>query len=57
MRKPENETELDQIEGITLLVLDVTDPKQIDKTSQTALPMGSIDVVFNNAGACTIKGA
>src|SRR5258706_2224006 len=50
MRKPENETELNRIGNITLLPLDVTNVEQIKATAQTAIAMGSIDVVFNNAG-------
>lgn len=50
MRKPENETELNQIENITLLPLDVTNLEQIKSTAADALALGDIDVVFNNAG-------
>jgi NAD(P)-dependent dehydrogenase (short-subunit alcohol dehydrogenase family) len=50
MRKPENETELNQIENITLLPLDVTNLSQIRETTQKAIALGTIDVVFNNAG-------
>jgi len=50
MRKPENETELNQLDNITLLPLDVTDPEQVRQTIQKALELGDIDVVFNNAG-------
>ena len=50
MRKPENETELNQLENITLLPLDVTDPAQVTATAQKAIALGNIDVVFNNAG-------
>ncbi|WP_080059236.1 SDR family oxidoreductase [Spirosoma aerolatum] len=50
MRKPEKETELNQIAGITLLALDVTDLEQINETTQKALAMSPVDVVFNNAG-------
>ncbi|OXV05077.1 hypothetical protein Egran_07155, partial [Elaphomyces granulatus] len=50
MRKPESETELNQIGNITLLPLDVTNVEQIKATAQKAIAMGSIDVVFNNAG-------
>jgi len=50
MRKPENETELNLIENITLLPLDVTNPGQIKETTQKAIALGNIDVVFNNAG-------
>jgi NAD(P)-dependent dehydrogenase (short-subunit alcohol dehydrogenase family) len=50
MRKPENETELNQIANITLLPLDVTNLAQIEESTQKAMALGSIDVVFNNAG-------
>ena len=50
MRKPENETELNLISNITMLPLDVTNVEQIKATAQKAIAMGSIDVVFNNAG-------
>ena len=50
MRKPENEKELGLIDNISLLALDVTDPAQVKATTQKAIAMGSIDVVFNNAG-------
>ena len=50
MRKPKNETELNLIENITLLPLEVTNPAQIKETTQKAMALGNIDVVFNNAG-------
>jgi len=50
MRNPENETELTEIENVTLLKLDVTDPAQIKDTVNTAISLATIDVVFNNAG-------
>lgn len=50
MRIPANETELNLIEGITLLPLDVTNKIQIEQTAQKAISKGKIDVVFNNAG-------
>ncbi|WP_221392139.1 SDR family oxidoreductase [Dyadobacter sp. NIV53] len=50
MRKPENETELNQLDNVILLPLDVTNVKQIIDTTEKALAMGNIDVVFNNAG-------
>ena len=50
MRKPENEKELTLINNVTLLPLDVTNLAQIKETTQKALALGSIDVVFNNAG-------
>ena len=50
MRKPENEKELNLIDNITLLPLDVTNLDQIAATTQKAITLGNIDVVFNNAG-------
>jgi NAD(P)-dependent dehydrogenase (short-subunit alcohol dehydrogenase family) len=50
MRKPEAEKELNQLGNVTLLPLDVANPKQIKETAQKALALGNIDVVFNNAG-------
>lgn len=50
MRKPENETELNQIDNIILLPLDVTNLDQITATTQKAIELGGVDVVFNNAG-------
>ncbi len=50
MRKPELEKELNQINNIRLLPLDVTKPGQIKETTQKAMAMADIDVVFNNAG-------
>lgn len=50
MRKPENEKELNKLANVTLLPLDVTNREQINETTQKALALGTIDVVFNNAG-------
>jgi len=50
MRKPENEKELNLLDNVTLLPLDVTNLQQIRETTQKALALGDIDVVFNNAG-------
>ena len=50
MRKPENEQELNLLSNVTLLPLDVTNLEQVKTTTQQALAMGDIDVVFNNAG-------
>lgn len=50
MRKPENETELTQLDNVRLLPLDVTDVAQITAAAQQALAWGPVDVVFNNAG-------
>jgi NAD(P)-dependent dehydrogenase (short-subunit alcohol dehydrogenase family) len=50
MRNPESDTELKQLENVTLLPLDVTDTEQIKTTVEKALQISDIDVVFNNAG-------
>lgn len=50
MRKPENETDLSQLENVRLLPLDVTDPAQIKSTVASAISSGDVDVVVNNAG-------
>ena len=50
MRNPSKETELNQLENITLLPLDVTNPEQIKTTVTKAISLKPIDVVFNNAG-------
>lgn len=50
MRNPESETELTQLENVTVLKLDVTDPIQIKETVNKAIELHSIDVVLNNAG-------
>ena len=50
MRNPERETELNKVADVALLPLDITDPIQIHTTVKTALSMGDVDVVFNNAG-------
>lgn len=50
MRKPENEKELAGIPGVTLLPLDVTDLDQIKAAARSAVELGGVDVVFNNAG-------
>ncbi|QMW04262.1 SDR family oxidoreductase [Spirosoma foliorum] len=50
LRKPEAESELNLLDNITLMPLDVTDREQIKETTQKALSLGDIDVVFNNAG-------
>jgi NAD(P)-dependent dehydrogenase (short-subunit alcohol dehydrogenase family) len=56
MRKPENEKELNLLSNVTLLPLDVTNIQQIKDTTQQALALGPVDVVFNNAGY-TLLGA
>jgi NAD(P)-dependent dehydrogenase (short-subunit alcohol dehydrogenase family) len=50
MRNPEKETELTQLENVTVLPLDVTDAVQIKTTVEKAIALYPIDVVFNNAG-------
>ncbi|SDR13182.1 NADP-dependent 3-hydroxy acid dehydrogenase YdfG [Chryseobacterium soldanellicola] len=50
MRNPEAETELTQLDNVTLLPLDVTNLDQIKSTSKKALEISDIDLVFNNAG-------
>jgi NADP-dependent 3-hydroxy acid dehydrogenase YdfG len=50
MRNPEKETELNQLKNVTLLPLDVTNAEQIEKTIETMLASGDVDVVFKNAG-------
>ena len=50
MRNPEKETGLNQLENVTLLPLDVTNPEQIKMTVAKAISLQPVDVVFNNAG-------
>jgi short-subunit dehydrogenase len=50
MRSPEKETELSQLENVTLLPLDVTNNDQVKQVADEALTLGQIDVVLNNAG-------
>lgn len=50
MRNPGKETELDELSGVVLLPLDVTDPNEINSVVEKALAIGAVDVVFNNAG-------
>jgi len=50
MRNPEKETELTQLENITVMPLDVTNVKQIKSTVDKAISSSKIDVVLNNAG-------
>jgi NAD(P)-dependent dehydrogenase (short-subunit alcohol dehydrogenase family) len=49
MRNPEKETELNQLENVTILQLDVTKPNQITEAVNKALALGNVDVVMNNA--------
>jgi len=51
MRRPENEKELNQITGISLYALDVTDEDSVTSAAEQILAdFGTIDVVMNNAG-------
>jgi NAD(P)-dependent dehydrogenase (short-subunit alcohol dehydrogenase family) len=51
MRKPENETELNRLENISLYTLDVTDAASIVRAAEQILSdFGRVDVVLNNAG-------
>ena len=50
MRNPNNEKELGRIPGISLVSLDITDPREIDRVAQEVVASGDVDVVFNNAG-------
>src|SRR5215469_4652066 len=50
MRSPNNEKELGRIPGISLVSLDITDPREIDSVVKDVLASGDVDVVFNNAG-------
>lgn len=51
MRKPENETELNEIDNIKLYQLDVTNQESIDNAAAQILKeYETVDVVLNNAG-------
>src|SRR5215472_19213699 len=50
MRNPANEKELAKLPGITLMSLDITDPREIERIAQEVVASGGVDVVFNNAG-------
>ena len=51
MRKPEKETELTQIENVSLYQLDVTDQESIERAAAQILnDFERVDVVLNNAG-------
>ena len=51
MRRPQNETELNQIEGISLYALDVTDQESVNRATEQILnDYDKVDVVLNNAG-------
>ncbi|AMP98781.1 Short-chain dehydrogenase [Pedobacter cryoconitis] len=50
MRDPKKETELTELENVTILPMDVTNPEQIKTTVAKAISLYTMDVVFNNAG-------
>lgn len=50
MRNPAIETELNQLENISLVSLDVTNVSQINETVKSIIAHQKVDVVFNNAG-------
>lgn len=50
MRSPEKETELAQIENVSIYPLDVTNPQQIIETVQQVIQIHDVDIVLNNAG-------
>lgn len=50
MRNPEKETELTELENVTLLPLDVINPEQIKSIVEKATSLFDVDVVLNNAG-------
>jgi len=50
MRNPKKDTELNQLENVTVLPLDVTDLKQIENAVSKAIAIHPVDVVYNNAG-------
>ena len=51
MRKPESETELNELDNVKLYRMDVTNLEQIGKAAEDAISdFGKVDVVLNNAG-------
>jgi len=50
MRNPDAETELTQLKNMTILKLDVANPKEIEKTISHVLANYKVDVILNNAG-------
>lgn len=51
MRKPEKETELNQIENVSLYALDVSDTTSINTAAQQIInDFGHVDALVNNAG-------
>ncbi len=49
MRNTEKGREFSELERVTVLPLDITDPVQINTTVSQAIALGEIDVVLNNA--------
>ena len=50
MRTPEKETELTQLDNVSIVALDVTNQQQIEEVAAKVTSEHSVDVVFNNAG-------
>lgn len=50
MRNPEAETELTQLENVTVLKLDVANPEELKETIDYVLENYKVNVVLNNAG-------
>ncbi|MDV4043719.1 short-chain dehydrogenase/reductase [Elizabethkingia anophelis] len=50
MRNVNKGSDLANLENTSVLPLDVTDPLQIEETVSKVLEMGTVDLVFNNAG-------
>lgn len=50
MRNPDAEEELSTLDNVHLLKLDVTNLEQIKSATISAIALGKVDVVFNNAG-------
>ena len=50
MRDPKKEEELIKISGITLMALDITNLREIERVAEQVVASGGVDVVFNNAG-------
>ena len=56
MRRPEKETELASVPGVTVLPLDVTDRAQIETAARQAVERGGVDVLFNNNAGYGLAG-
>ena len=50
MRMPDKEKELRSLSNISVLELDVSNPKQIHEVVEGVTSKGSVDIVLNNAG-------